>query len=93
LQKQIVDVVALFVANLQQVAKAVRLPVIGVGGISAATDIVQYVIAGASLVAIGTAAMQQPRLPEKLVAELERWCKEKGVTSLSDLRGSLQWEN
>jgi dihydroorotate dehydrogenase (NAD+) catalytic subunit len=51
------------------------------------------VIAGASLVAIGTAAMQQPRLPEKLVAELERWCKEKGVTSLSDLRGSLQWEN
>ena len=76
-----------------KVAKAVRLPVIGVGGISAATDIVQYVIAGASLVAIGTAAMQQPRLPERLVVDLERWCKEKGVTSLGDLRGSLQWEN
>ena len=75
------------------VAKAVRLPIIGVGGISKATDIVQYVIAGASLVAIGTAAMQQPRLPEKLVADLGRWCTEKGITSLTELRGSLQWEN
>ena len=76
-----------------KVAKAVRLPVIGVGGISAGKDIVQYVLAGASLVAIGTAAMQQPRLPEKLVADLERWCREKEVTSLSELRGSLRWEN
>jgi dihydroorotate dehydrogenase (NAD+) catalytic subunit len=76
-----------------KVAKAVRLPIIGVGGISGAKDIVQYVLAGASLVGIGTAAMQQPRLPEKLVADLERWCREKGVTSLSELRGSLRWEN
>ncbi|MGZ3332805.1 MAG: dihydroorotate dehydrogenase [Gemmatimonadaceae bacterium] len=76
-----------------KVAKAVRLPIIGVGGVSAAKDIVQYVIAGASLVAIGTAAMQRPRLPEKIVADLERWCREKGVTSLSELRGSLRWEN
>jgi dihydroorotate dehydrogenase (NAD+) catalytic subunit len=76
-----------------KVAKAVRLPVIGVGGISKATDVVQYVIAGASLVAIGTAAMQQPRLPEKLVADLRHWCSEKGITSLTELRGSLQWEN
>jgi dihydroorotate dehydrogenase (NAD+) catalytic subunit len=76
-----------------KVAKAVRLPVIGVGGISAATDIVQYVLAGASLVAIGTAAMQQPRLPERLVFDLERWCRDKGVTSLSELRGCLRWEN
>ena len=76
-----------------KVAKAVRLPVIGVGGVSTAKDVVQYVLVGASLVAIGTAAMQQPRLPEKLVADLERWCGEKGVTSLSELRGSLRWEN
>ena len=76
-----------------KVAKAVTLPVIGVGGISGAKDVVQYVLAGASLVAIGTAAMQQPRLPEKLVADLERWCREKEVTSLSELQGSLRWEN
>lgn len=75
-----------------KVARAVPLPVIGVGGITSATDIVQYVLAGASLVAIGTAAMLEPRLPEKLVKDLERWCSQKGVSSLSDLRGSLRWE-
>lgn len=76
-----------------RVAKAVRLPVIGVGGVTKATDIVQYVIAGASLVAIGTAAMQQPRLPRKLVDDLEVWCRKSGVGSLSDLRGTLRWES
>jgi dihydroorotate dehydrogenase (NAD+) catalytic subunit len=76
-----------------KVSKAVRLPVIGVGGISSATDIVQYVIAGASLVAVGTAAMQQPRLAEKLVDDLEKWCRKHGVSSLTELRGSLTWES
>lgn len=76
-----------------KVSKAVRLPVIGVGGISRATDIVQYVIAGASLVAVGTAAMQDPRLPEKLVEDLEKWCGKHEVSSLSELRGSLTWES
>jgi dihydroorotate dehydrogenase (NAD+) catalytic subunit len=75
-----------------KVAKAVRIPVIGVGGISKATDVVQYVIAGASLVAIGTAAMQKPRLAEKLAGDLEAWCRKNGVGSLSELRGSLRWE-
>jgi dihydroorotate dehydrogenase (NAD+) catalytic subunit len=76
-----------------KVSKAVRLPVIGVGGISRASDIVQYVIAGASLVAVGTAAMQDPRLPEKLVDDLEKWCSKHEVSSLSELRGSLTWES
>jgi dihydroorotate dehydrogenase (NAD+) catalytic subunit len=76
----------------RKVSRAVRLPVIGIGGISKATDVVQYVLAGASLVAIGTAAMQEPRLPEKVVDDLEAWCRKKDVASLSDLRGSLEWE-
>ena len=75
-----------------KVAKAVRLPVIGVGGISKATDIVQYVIAGASLVAVGTAAMQKPKLATKLVDDLEKWCRKSGTRSLTELRGSLRWE-
>jgi dihydroorotate dehydrogenase (NAD+) catalytic subunit len=74
-----------------KVSQAVPLPVIGVGGISRATDVVQYVIAGASLTAIGTAAMQEPRLPERIVADLADWCRKKGITSLSDLRGTLEW--
>ena len=75
-----------------KVAQAVKLPVIGIGGIAKATDIIQYIIAGASLVAIGTAVMQQPRLAEKLVDDLDRWCRDRGIKSLSELRGSLVWE-
>jgi dihydroorotate dehydrogenase (NAD+) catalytic subunit len=75
-----------------KVSRAVRLPVMGVGGISRATDVVQYVIAGASLVAVGTAAMQEPRMAEKLVDDLEKWCRQHGVSSLSELRGSLTWD-
>jgi dihydroorotate dehydrogenase (NAD+) catalytic subunit len=74
------------------VAKAVGLPIIGIGGIAKATDIIQYIIAGASLVAVGTAVMQQPRVAEKLVDDLARWCRDKGVKSLGELRGSLVWE-
>jgi len=76
-----------------KVAKAVKLPVIGVGGIAKATDIIQYIIAGASLVAVGTAVMQEPRLAVKLVHDLDRWCEKEGVKSLSGLRGSLVWES
>jgi dihydroorotate dehydrogenase (NAD+) catalytic subunit len=75
-----------------KVAKAVKVPVIGVGGISRATDIVQYVIAGASLVAIGTAAMQDPKLSTKLVDDLGSWCQNHGVKTLTELRGTLRWE-
>jgi len=74
-----------------KVARAVELPIVGVGGISKATDVVQYIIAGASLVAMGTAAMQEPRLPMKVVRDLEKWCNRHGVKSLAELRGTLQW--
>jgi dihydroorotate dehydrogenase (NAD+) catalytic subunit len=76
-----------------KVAKVVRLPIIGVGGITKAQDVIQYVIAGASLVAIGTAAMQRPKLPKQLVADLEHWCQRNNVGSLIELRGSLRWES
>jgi dihydroorotate dehydrogenase (NAD+) catalytic subunit len=76
-----------------KVSRSVKIPIIGVGGIAKATDIVQYVLAGASLVAIGTAAMQEPRLPEKLVDDLADWCRRKRINSLSELRGTLEWKS
>jgi dihydroorotate dehydrogenase (NAD+) catalytic subunit len=48
------------------------MPVIGVGGVRSASDVVQYLRAGASLVAIGTGALADPRLPERIVRDLER---------------------
>jgi dihydroorotate dehydrogenase (NAD+) catalytic subunit len=48
------------------------LPVIGVGGVRSAADVRQYLRVGASLVGLGTAALADPRLPERIVRELER---------------------
>ena len=74
-----------------KVHKAVSVPLIGVGGSSHASDVLQYLIAGASLVAVGTAAMQDPRLPERLVRDLGHWCDRNGVARLADVVGSLEW--
>lgn len=52
--------------------KAPDLPIIGVGGVRSAADVRQYLIAGASLVAIGTAALANPRVPERIIRELTR---------------------
>ena len=55
-----------------RVVERTGLPVIGVGGVRSAADVRQYLSAGASLVAIGTAALADPRLPERVVTDLER---------------------
>ena len=74
-----------------KVRQAVRLPLVGVGGVSTATDVVQYMLAGASLVGVGTAALRDPRQPERLVRDLDRWCGDNGVKSVSELVGALEW--
>lgn len=74
-----------------KVHNAVPVPIIGVGGVGSATDALQYILAGASLVAIGTAALREPRLPERIVKDLDRWCARNGVGSLQRLVGSLEW--
>lgn len=74
-----------------KVARAVQVPIIGVGGIARASDVLQYVIAGATLVAIGTAAMRDPDTPERIVRDLDRWCERRGVRTIADLRGTLEW--
>ncbi len=74
-----------------RVARAVRVPIIGVGGIATVEEIVQYIVAGATLVGIGTAAMQDPRLPERLVTALGEWCRRHGIETLTDVIGRLEW--
>jgi dihydroorotate dehydrogenase (NAD+) catalytic subunit len=74
-----------------KVWQATHAPIIGIGGVASANDMLQYIVAGASAVAIGTAAMRDPRVPERVVHDLEGWCRRAGVTELSRLRGTLQW--
>jgi dihydroorotate dehydrogenase (NAD+) catalytic subunit len=74
-----------------KVYRATGAPIIGVGGIAGATDAIQYLMAGASAFAIGTAAMRDPRLPGRLLRDLASWCEVRGVSSVGSLTGTLQW--
>jgi dihydroorotate dehydrogenase (NAD+) catalytic subunit len=73
-------------------AKAVKIPVIGMGGISTAVDVVEFMLAGAAAVQIGTASYWDPCATEKIVAELERWCSDRHIGRLGDLTGGMVME-
>ncbi len=74
-----------------RVSRVVSVPIIGLGGVSRGEHALQYIMAGATLVGVGTAGMVDPRAPERIVSDLERWCGRHGVTSLADVRGTLEW--
>ena len=74
-----------------KVSRAVKVPLIGVGGVASASDALQYMMAGASLVGIGTAAMRDPRQPGRIVRDLERWCERHDVGSIGEVVGTLEW--
>jgi len=74
-----------------RVRQAVSVPILGAGGVQRATDVLQFLIAGASAVAIGTAALANPKLPARIVRDLERWCAQHRVPRLADLIGTLEW--
>jgi len=67
----------------------VQIPVIGIGGISTAADVIEFMLAGATAVQVGTASFWDPRATEKIAAELASWCKEHGVGTISELTGGL----
>jgi dihydroorotate dehydrogenase (NAD+) catalytic subunit len=73
-------------------SKAVKIPVIGMGGISTAVDIVEFMLAGATAVQIGTASYWDPVATEKIVGELQSWCAEHNVERLADLTGAMVLE-
>jgi dihydroorotate dehydrogenase (NAD+) catalytic subunit len=73
-------------------SKAVTIPIIGMGGISTAADIVEFMLAGATAVQIGTASYWDPRATEKIAEALENWCGERQVGRIADLTGALMIE-
>ena len=70
-------------------AQSVKIPVIGMGGISTAKDILEFMLAGATAVQIGTASYWDPCATEKIVEELQTYCIEHGIQELSELTGGL----
>ncbi len=78
------------VRMVYEAAKSVQIPVIGMGGISTAADVIEFMLAGASAVQIGTASYWDPRATEKIVGELQSWCKEHEVSRIAELTGGVQ---
>jgi len=75
---------------VEQAAKAVKIPVIGIGGIATGEDGAEFMIAGASLVEVGTATFWDPAATVKIARELEQLLPALGVTSVCDLVGTLR---
>jgi dihydroorotate dehydrogenase (NAD+) catalytic subunit len=77
------------IAMVHKVRAALDLPIVGCGGIASLDDVLQFLIAGASAVEVGTATYTDPGLPERLVTELAAWCGENRIKDLGEVIGSL----
>jgi dihydroorotate dehydrogenase (NAD+) catalytic subunit len=73
-----------------ETARAVKIPILGMGGIVTPEDAVEFLLAGATAVQVGTASFADPRATERLARELESWCRGHQVEKVSALTGALE---
>ena len=75
------------VRMVYQVFKAVRIPIIGMGGIENFNDALEFIMAGASLVSIGSGIFSNPILPIEVINGIENYLKENNIENIKDLIG------
>jgi dihydroorotate dehydrogenase (NAD+) catalytic subunit len=73
------------VASVYKVARRVKIPIIGIGGIMSANDALQYFLAGASAIQVGTANFIDPRIPEKVLQGIIGFCKKEGISKVEEI--------
>ena len=73
-----------------QVARAVSVPIIGIGGIMTATDALEFMLAGATAVQVGTASFLDPSAAETIAREMEEYLEENGIADVKELIGALE---
>ncbi|HWG05466.1 MAG TPA: dihydroorotate dehydrogenase [Beijerinckiaceae bacterium] len=73
-----------------QVAKVVKVPVIGIGGVTKAEDVVEYMLAGATAVGIGYAGFRNPTALVTIIDDLEAWCERRGIQKITELIGAVK---
>ncbi|MBN2136756.1 MAG: dihydroorotate dehydrogenase [Sedimentisphaerales bacterium] len=83
--------IAVYMVNkvYSEVAKERKIPILGMGGIRNASDAIEFIIAGASAVAVGTGSFVQPGCTERIVDGIGRYCSENGIAHVGELVGSL----
>lgn len=77
-------------AKVFQVSKAVKIPIIGIGGISTYADVIEFMLCGASAVQVGTALFVEPDAPVKIIKGLNKYLKDHKLTSVTDLIGKVR---
>jgi dihydroorotate dehydrogenase (NAD+) catalytic subunit len=75
---------------VHQVVTAVDIPVIGVGGIMEYTDALEFLIAGARAIEVGTASFVNPRVTLNILEGISKFCQEREIANIDALIGSLQ---
>ena len=78
------------VRMVYEAARAVSIPILGMGGIVTPEDAVEFLLAGATAVQVGTASYADPRAVERIAAGLESWCRSRQVDKVSSLTGALE---
>jgi dihydroorotate dehydrogenase (NAD+) catalytic subunit len=73
-----------------EAAKVVKIPILGTGGIQSGEDAVEFLMAGAAGVQVGTASYADPRAVERVAAELEHWCTRNTIPTVASLTGAFQ---
>ena len=74
---------------VHEVAKAVSVPVIGLGGITSGIDAIEFMMAGASAVQIGTVNFFNPNAGKEIITEMENFCKEQGIKDINEIVGII----
>ena len=77
-------------ANVYKIYKSVKIPIIGLGGIKSVNDIIEFILAGADLIQIGTLNYKEPGIGVRLASELSDYLKKNNIGSISDLKGQLE---
>ena len=72
-----------------EAAKAIKIPIIGMGGITTPEDALEFIIAGASAVAVGTANFTDPSAAVRVIEGMEKWMSAKGIGSVAELKGTV----
>ena len=81
------------IANVHKVFKAVNIPIIGIGGIATAKDVVEFLLAGATMVQIGTMNYQNPNLGVQLKEELSEYYSQNEIEKTEDLIGKVEYHS
>ena len=81
------------IANVHKIFKAVNIPIIGIGGITTAKDVVEFLLAGATMVQIGTMNYQNPNLGIQLKGELSEYYSQNDIEKIEDLIGKVEYHS